>query len=126
MSKTTAGSVCAAIIPAAICRLDMSTTMNTHVFKPRDISVASASSFIIVVSIGFIGLLMVCVGTSSYYRRRFAPNMAPLPATEEAGHHTTPPQLWDVSLTELQEGLVSLRSADWEQVQVSIAALQGC
>ena len=110
------------LMPTTLCRYDMLTMLNTHIFKPRDISVASASSFIIVVSVGFIGLLLVCVGTSTHYRRRFTRNQAPLLATEETEDHRTPPQLWDVSLSEIQYGLISLSGADWEHVQVSIVA----
>ena len=100
----------------------MLTMLTTHTLKSRDISVASASSFIIVVSVGFIGLLLVCVGTSSHYRRRIARSQAPLRATEEKEDHMSPPELWDVPLSELQHGSVSLRDADWEHVQVSIVA----
>ena len=101
----------------------MSSTLGTHSLKARDISVASASSFIIVVSIGFIGLLMVCVGTSSYYRRR-AYRQGLL---EEIGSLENPriqPELFDVHIDDLKL-CASGHGVDWEQLQVSTRLCRG-
>lgn len=95
---------------------------NLHILKPRDISVASASSFIIVVSVGFFGLLMVCVGSSSYYRQRVARRQeAALGSARQAKAPLIPPQLWDVPYSELKAGPASLHDADWDHVQVSLS-----
>lgn len=123
MSTATAHNACSSLISTVLCRLNMSTL---HILKSRDISVASASSFIIVVAVGFFGLLMVCVGSSSYYRQRFARRQAAiLGSASQAQVPLTPPQLWDVSCPEMKEGPVLLHAADWAYVQASLYPLQG-
>ena len=71
-----------------------------HSFRPRDISVATASSFIIVVTVAFIVLIVIFAGTCSYYRRRYALDAA----LDDNGANSTRrvamirPRLWEVSV----------------------------
>lgn len=100
----------------------------THNLKARDLTVASASSFIIVVSVGFLILIMTCIGSSAYYRRRFrrghwpegwdAPTEVPVPELRSR------PEIWDVSVLEGKKpaaGKVSCE--DWTDILVSFCTL---
>lgn len=111
------------LIPG-LCHFDFSSLFNnehTRTLKTRDISVASASSFIIVVSVGFVGILLVCVGSSGWYRRRIAHRGAALPAQTTRRSPAVRPQLWDVYLPDLQK---SPDSRSWERVLVSVVLLR--
>ncbi|EKM57628.1 uncharacterized protein PHACADRAFT_251360 [Phanerochaete carnosa HHB-10118-sp] len=109
-----------------LCRsnLSVSSALNdqhdARTLHTRDISVASASSFIIVVAVGFIGILLICAGSSTWYRRRLARRHV-LPDRATTRGLAPRPQLWDVYLPDLQ-GSPDLRdSADWDRVLVSVA-----
>lgn len=100
-----------------------SSTLNdqhARTLHTRSISVASASSFIIVVAIGFVGILLVCVGSSAWYRQRLARRRA-LPDRATTRGPAPRPQLWDVYLPDLQRSPDLRDSADWERVLVSVA-----
>ncbi|KAI0090468.1 hypothetical protein BDY19DRAFT_773592 [Irpex rosettiformis] len=77
----------------------------THNFESRDLSIDNATSFIIIVSIGFVAFVLLCAATSIYYRRRMmlGNEDALLPewtsGSDSNGHGTlTKPEIWDVSV----------------------------
>lgn len=112
-----------------LCRFELPSLFNsehTHTLKTRDISVASASSFIIVVSVGFIGILVVCAGSSGWYRQRVARRGgAALPAQTTRQGPAVRPQLWDVYLPDLQTTSPGLQdSRSWERVLVRVQLLR--
>lgn len=89
-----------------------------HTFYPRDVSTVSASSFIIVVTVAFVGLLLICAGSSSYYRRRLARN-APLRAARLNGltNSKIRPRLWDIYM-ERWAGQEFGAADQWSNIQV--------
>lgn len=121
MSSPTSAPACTSLL----CALDAAPLLSTQILNARDISVASASSFIIVVSVGFIGLLVVCAGTSRFYRQRISREDASLQARGIAEAARSPPELWDVALAAQKHTYASRSDADWEHLLVSDVALQG-
>ncbi|GJE85269.1 hypothetical protein PsYK624_013480 [Phanerochaete sordida] len=104
-----------------LCRAG-STSPSSHGARilRRDLSVASAASFIIVLAVGFIGVLIVCAASCTCYRRRIARERAGLTAWATPDGDVVRPRLWDVHLPELEKAhdpiYDSDRSAEWDQV----------
>ena len=94
-----------------------------HIFYRRDLNTVSASSFIIVVTVGFIGLLMICAGSSTYYRRRLARGHLLYARTvDRVATPTIRPRLWDIALAarSSDESLMSVSGQGWQDIQVGL------
>lgn len=75
-----------------------------HTLETRDLSIENATSFIIIISIGFVAFTLLCAATSIYYRRRmllaYQGDLQPEWATPLGpGESGDKPQLWDVPVS---------------------------
>ncbi len=75
-----------------------------HTLETRDLSIENATSFIIIISIGFVAFTLLCAATSIYYRRRmllaYQGDLQPEWATPlDPGESGDKPQLWDVPVS---------------------------
>lgn len=99
--------------------------LSTHILKARQLTVAGASSFIIIVSVGFLILVITCVGSSTYYRRQLTRRGWPerwdaVVEPQEVSEPPSRPELWDVSVAKDKNLMVGgVSRGDWVDILVS-------
>ncbi|KAI0701065.1 hypothetical protein BC835DRAFT_1411668 [Cytidiella melzeri] len=101
--EISADPTCAKSLLTLPCLDQFATHLRTHTLKARDFSIVNASSFIIVVSVVFVGLVLLCIATSVWYRRRvmvsyYAERQPEYWATTQ--DPPTRPQIWDLWVSE--------------------------
>ena len=90
-----------------------------HNLSARGLSIENATSFIVIISVGFVAFTLLCAATSIYYRRRMMlAYRGDLPLDNQSLNSQDfsllpKPELWDISIDKFEDSLAN----DYENFQ---------